>query len=174
MPVENPVSGRSAAALPREITGRFVLVAFLLFFGVIAAVNATMVTLAVRTMPGLAVKNSYDASQVMNAEFDAMRAQSARGWSADATLRLAGGVAPVLVTLAGPKGEAISRLNVIVRLAHPALTRADHVAVLRETSPGTYSGDFPDVQAGGWTFIIEAMRGPDRLYTSRNRIVLKE
>ena len=174
MPIENPDPGNSALNLPRRITGRFVLVAFVLFFGVIAAVNATMVTLAVRTMPGLAVKNSYDASQVMNAEFDAMRAQAARGWTADATVRLVGSIAPVIVSLAGPKGEAITGLDVVVRLAHPALTRADHVAILRETSPGTYAGDFPDAQAGGWTFIIEAQREANRLYTSRNRLVLKE
>lgn len=172
MPLEFPPL--AAPKPPRPITGRFVLVAFVLFFGVIAAVNGTMMTLAVRTMPGLAVKNSYDASQMMNAELLAMRTQASRGWSADATIRLAGGVAPVIVSLKGPGGEAIGGLEVTVRLAHPALTRADHVMLLQETGHGEYTGNIPDVQAGGWTLIIEAVRGDERLYISRNRVVLKE
>jgi len=54
-----------------------VLVCFLLAFGVIISVNFYLAYSAVKTFPGLEVKNSYVASQ----SFDANRAaQEALGW----------------------------------------------------------------------------------------------
>nr|WP_241188121.1 FixH family protein [Pseudohalocynthiibacter aestuariivivens] len=61
----------------RQITGRHVLVGFVAAFGVIIAVNLLLAYNAVRTFPGLEVKNSYIASQ----EFDERRAaQQSLGW----------------------------------------------------------------------------------------------
>jgi nitrogen fixation protein FixH len=66
-----------------EITGRHVLGGFIAAFGVIIAVNLTLAYNAVKTFPGLEVKNSYVASQT----FDAERAdQLALGWDVSATL----------------------------------------------------------------------------------------
>ena len=64
-----------------EIRGWHVLTGFGLAFGVIIAVNLTLAFNAVRTFPGLEVKNSYVASQA----FDANReAQLALGWDVSA------------------------------------------------------------------------------------------
>lgn len=66
----------------RQITGRHVLAGFVAAFGVIITVNLVLAYNAVRTFPGLEVKNSYVASQ----EFDARRAaQEALGWRVDAS-----------------------------------------------------------------------------------------
>ena len=66
----------------REITGRHVLFGFVGAFGVIITVNLVLAYNAVRTFPGLEVKNSYVASQ----EFDARRtAQESLGWHIDAS-----------------------------------------------------------------------------------------
>ncbi|MEM6634539.1 MAG: FixH family protein [Pseudomonadota bacterium] len=60
-----------------ELKGRHVLATFVLCFSVIIAVNLTLAFSAIRTFPGLEVKNSYVASQA----FDADRsAQLALGW----------------------------------------------------------------------------------------------
>ncbi|MDU8928124.1 FixH family protein [Alisedimentitalea sp. MJ-SS2] len=65
----------------REITGKHVLIGFVAAFGVIIAVNLIMAFSAVKTFPGLEVKNSYVASQ----EFDKRKAlQEALGWSVSA------------------------------------------------------------------------------------------
>lgn len=62
----------------REFTGRHMLMVFCGAFAVIIGVNITLAVNAVRTFPGLEVKNSYVASQ----EFDRRRkAQMALGWS---------------------------------------------------------------------------------------------
>jgi nitrogen fixation protein FixH len=60
-----------------KLTGWHVLTIFGLCFGVIITVNLTLAYNAVKTFPGLEVKNSYVASQ----HFDADRAaQEALGW----------------------------------------------------------------------------------------------
>lgn len=64
-----------------EIKGWHVLTGFIIGFGIIIAVNLTLAFNAVRTFPGLEVKNSYVASQ----SFDADRAaQLSLGWDVSA------------------------------------------------------------------------------------------
>ncbi|KIC37917.1 FixH family protein [Leisingera sp. ANG-M7] len=62
----------------REFTGKHALMLFGGAFAVIIGVNIILAVNAVKTFPGLEVKNSYVASQ----EFDQRRsAQEALGWS---------------------------------------------------------------------------------------------
>lgn len=69
----------------KKMTGGHVFAIFALGFGTITAVNVTLAVQAVRTFPGLEVRNSYVASQ----SFDKDRAlQEALGW--DVTARLEG------------------------------------------------------------------------------------
>lgn len=66
-----------------EIKGWHVFAGFGTAFGIIIAVNLTLAYQAVRTFPGLEVKNSYVAGQV----FDENRvAQEALGWDVSAVL----------------------------------------------------------------------------------------
>ncbi len=61
----------------REITGKHVLIGFVAAFGIIIGVNILLAVSAVRSFPGLEVRNGYVASQ----NFDARRAaQQALGW----------------------------------------------------------------------------------------------
>ncbi len=67
--------------MSRQITGWHVFAAFGCAFGLIIAVNLYLAFSAVRTFPGLEVKNSYVASQ----SFDADRAaQEALEWDVSA------------------------------------------------------------------------------------------
>lgn len=67
----------------KQITGWHVFAIFFLGFGTIIAVNLTLAWNAVRTFPGLEVKNSYVASQ----SFDRDRmAQIALNWTVSARL----------------------------------------------------------------------------------------
>ncbi|MEQ6250011.1 FixH family protein [Sulfitobacter sp. HNIBRBA3233] len=69
--------------MTREIKGWHVFTVFALAFGTIIAVNLTLAVSAVRSFPGLEVRNSYVASQ----SFDADRAaQLSLGWDVSATL----------------------------------------------------------------------------------------
>ncbi len=62
----------------KEITGKHVLIGFVAAFGLIIGVNVTMAVKAVKTFPGLEVKNSYVASQEFNKR---KAAQEALGWT---------------------------------------------------------------------------------------------
>ncbi|WP_386680391.1 FixH family protein [Loktanella sp. R86503] len=70
--------------MTREITGWHVLGVFVLAFSIIIAVNVTLAVQAVRTFPGLEVKNSYVASQTFDADRDA---QVGLNWDVSATLQ---------------------------------------------------------------------------------------
>ncbi len=66
-----------------EIKGIHVLSMFVLGFGIIIAVNLTLAFNAIRTFPGLEVKNSYVASQSFEAD---RAAQTGLGWDVSAWL----------------------------------------------------------------------------------------
>jgi nitrogen fixation protein FixH len=66
-----------------EIKGWHVFAGFAAAFGVIIAVNLTLAFQAVKTFPGLEVRNSYVASQKFDVERDA---QLALGWDVSAKL----------------------------------------------------------------------------------------
>lgn len=66
----------------RQFTGRHALIVFAGAFSIIIGVNLALAYNAVKTFPGLEVKNSYVASQ----KFDDKRAaQEALGWTIKAT-----------------------------------------------------------------------------------------
>jgi len=99
----------------REFTGRHAAMLFVGAFGVIILVNLILAFSAVKTFPGLEVKNSYVASQ----EFDIRRdAQEALGWHVNA--RAAGGLVILSITDAAGMPIMVENLNAV-------LGRATHV-----------------------------------------------
>ena len=65
----------------RKLTGKHVLMIFAGAFGVIISVNLVLAYSAIKTFPGLEVKNSYVASQTFN---ERKAAQEALGWNVSA------------------------------------------------------------------------------------------
>ena len=61
----------------RQFTGKHALAVFVAAFGVIIGVNLVLAYSAVKTFPGLEVKNSYVASQEFN---ERLQEQQALGW----------------------------------------------------------------------------------------------
>ncbi|MBO9434645.1 FixH family protein [Ruegeria sp. R13_0] len=61
----------------RKFTGKHALAVFVCAFGVIITVNLILAYSAVKTFPGLEVKNSYVASQEFN---DRLKEHQALGW----------------------------------------------------------------------------------------------
>ena len=93
----------------KTITGRHVLLGFIAAFGVIISVNLLLAFSAVRTFPGVEVKNSYVASQ----SFDARRtAQEALGW--DVQARHSGGLLRLHITDDAGRPVEVKALNATV------------------------------------------------------------
>jgi nitrogen fixation protein FixH len=163
-----------AATSARPLTGRAVLIAMLVFFGIVIGVNGVMIALAIGTMPGLENDKPYQAGIAYNSEIDAARAQAARRWSVATHVSRDGqGRATATVTARNAGGVPMTGLDVTVRLLRPTDQRGDHTVELRERGPGIYEGDTAGVAAGAWDVEISAARASERLFRSHNRIVME-
>lgn len=174
MPIDLTAPVPPRAEQPFRLTGRMVLAGMIGFFLVVAGVNAVMMTVAIRTMPGVDVKSAYETSQRFNGEIARMQAQVQRGWQASAQLRRSGADAVVTLSLRDNTGAPVTGLLVEARLEHPAARREDHEASLSETSAGDYAATIPAVHGGGWTLAVTALRGEEQVFISRSRVVLKD
>jgi nitrogen fixation protein FixH len=151
-----------------------VLLALLGFFGVVIGVNGVMIALAIGTMPGLENEKPYQTGVAYNAEIEAARAQAARRWTvASHVSRSAEGRATISIAAHDAGGAPVGGLAVTVRLLRPADQRGDRAMELRERDPGIYQGEAADVAAGAWDVEIEATRVSQRLFRSRNRIIVE-
>jgi nitrogen fixation protein FixH len=148
------------------------------FFLVVAVVNSIMLTVALRTMPGLDARNGYDASQNFNRDIIARaEAQAQRGWTSEAQLLLRSGVLALEVTFRDRTGHGIEALDVSVQLSHPAQRRLDRVASLLELGAGHYRAELEGFEPGAWGVVIEARdKAPsnETLFLSRHRVLLKD
>lgn len=154
----------------RELSGRAVLLCFVAFFGVIAAVNAIMIRAATSTFGGVETESAYKAGLSFKNEIAAARAQEARHLEVlgSAQRTGAGGVA---IDVRVGNTSASSGLTASVRFAHPTNARFDHHTALTQIGPGHFIGS-ADVAAGQWDFVIDLSRGDERVFRSKNRIGL--
>ncbi|HEX9321392.1 MAG TPA: FixH family protein [Xanthobacteraceae bacterium] len=158
----------------RRLTGRAVLLYVLAFFGVIVGVNLVMMKLAIDTMPGLEVDSSYRAGNAYNAEIAAARGQSAREWQVAGHLRRGADGRAFLEVQAQDRGGApLSGLAFSAHLERPIDKRADRSVALREQGVGIYRGEAENLAPGQWDLVLEAERGSERLFLSKNRVELK-
>jgi nitrogen fixation protein FixH len=100
------------------ITGPKAFAIFSSFFIVIIAVNIVLAVQAVRTFPGLEVKNSYVASQTFDAE---RKAQQALGWTAHAAID----GAELVLSITGLDGAPVTGAAVTGVLGRATVRTAD-------------------------------------------------
>lgn len=157
----------------RPITGRFVLVVTVCFFAVVISVNVIMMRLAIATLPGTEVDSAYSAGLAYQKEIGAAHQQDKRDWKVDAHIeRQADGTARLSLDTRAQDGVPLTGLSVFSRLERPTDRRADQVFEMTEGSGGRYHGIAHGIAAGQWDLVIEAERDGNRLFLSRNRIVL--
>lgn len=132
---------------PREITGRQVFFFVSGAFAIIIGVNLTLAYKAVKTFPGLEVKNSYVASQ----QYDEMRkAQEALGWTVAPQYK--NGVLEIAVT--DEKGAPVEVLNLSGILGRATHTREDMMPEFTFAN-GVYSTP-AELESGNWNFRMQA------------------
>ena len=166
---EDPTLGGDYVAGGRTLTGRRALAMLLAFFAVFIGVNMVMLYFARTTFSGLVTTASFREGVKYDRQIEAARAQEERGWKVDAQLTpTAGGRTRVELRALDRDGKPLTGLTAAATFSHPADTRRDIVAALRETSPGVYVGD-GDPAPGAWTLVLELGRGGVRLFLSRNR-----
>jgi nitrogen fixation protein FixH len=142
----------------QKITGKHVLMIFVGAFSIIIGVNIALAVNAVRSFPGLEVKNSYVASQQFNTRRDA---QVALGWTAVAT-QTAGKV-HLKITDADGKPVQVAQLNAVVgRATHLHDDRSPQFAF-----DGTSYSAREDLGAGKWVLRLKAVAIDGTLFEQR-------
>lgn len=145
----------------RELTGRHVAAIFGLGFGTIIAVNATLAVSAMRSFPGLEVRNSYVASQA----FESTRsAQEALGWQVSATLSEG-----VLTLRIDQDGQAIEPKILSAVFGRATSVAADQTPDFQFKN-GTFSAPVV-AEAGNWNLRIVAEAADGTLF--QQRIIVK-
>jgi len=93
----------------RQFTGKHALAVFVVAFGIIISVNLVLAYNAVKTFPGLEVKNSYVASQEFN---ERLKEQQALGW--DIQAELSGGLLILHITDQTGSPVKVAELQAVV------------------------------------------------------------
>lgn len=147
-----------------ELTGRKVFMITASAFAVIIAVNIVMAVQAVRTFPGLEVKNSYVASQVFEAE---RAAQKALGWTlaesyADGELRLSFRDADGLPVRVERLAATVGRTTGAASDLRPDFTwrNGDYVAAA-------------DLAPGKWMILLEAFAADGARFHQRLDLMVR-
>ena len=142
----------------RQITGRHVLIGFVGAFSVIIGVNLVLAYSAVRTFPGLEVKNSYVASQEFN---ERKAAQEGLGWTVVADH--AGGLLMLQITDVAGNPVEVAQLEATVG-------RATHVQD-DQTPDFSYDGQAyvapMDLGDGNWNIRMKAWDRDGTLFQQR-------
>ena len=158
---------------PRELTGRTVLFCFVTFFAVVAGVNAVMISAAVTTFSGVETANSYHAGVSFAHEEAAAEAQQARHWRVNASLRpQAGGVKQIELSAQDRADQPLTALEATVTLIHPNDRRLDRAVPMQTAGPGRFLGT-ASPPPGQWDLVIELARDGERLFRSRERVILR-
>lgn len=156
-----------------EITGRTVLFAFIAFFGVVFTVNAIMVRAATSTFGGVETASSYKTGLSFRHETEVARAQDARRWDVETRIvRDQTGEAVIEAAIRDAAGNVPTGLSVSTRLAHPTDARRDHALLLDAEGSGRFRGR-TGIDAGQWDLVIDITRNGERVFRSRNRIILR-
>ncbi len=158
---------------PKPLTGAKVLFMLLAFFGVVIGVNMIMMRLAIQTLPGTDVDSAYSASLAYEGEIAAAHHQNARNWKVDAHIqRGPDGGATLHVEARDDSGKPMSGLKFQGRFERPTDRRADLPVALAETAIGIYRGSAPMIAPGQWDLVLEGDAAGQRMFLSKNRVVL--
>ncbi|HVD83596.1 MAG TPA: FixH family protein, partial [Bradyrhizobium sp.] len=154
-------------------TGAKVLFMLLAFFGVVIGVNMIMMRLAIQTLPGTDVDSAYSASLAYEGQIAAAHDQNARNWKVDAHIqRGPDGGATLQVEARDDSGKPMSGLKFQGRFERPTDRRADLPVALAETAIGIYRGSAPMIAPGQWDLVLEGDAAGQRMFLSKNRVVL--
>jgi len=163
----------TSSVSPKPLTGRLVLIMLLGFFGIVFGVNFTLMELAIATLPGTEVDSAYTASLGYEREIAAAHDQTARKWKVEAHIERDGsGGATLQVDARDDSGRPVTGLKFQGTLERPTDKRADLAVSLAEVGIGIYRGSAPAVAPGQWDLVLEGDSAGQRMFMSKNRVLL--
>lgn len=158
----------------RVITGRMVLFGLIAFFGVVFAVNGTMLALALKTNTGMVANEPYRKGLKYNERIAAEERQQALGWKSEITVDAK--AKRIVAVLTGPDGAPLTGLRANAKVGLAVTDREDSSATLSETAPGRYEAAVQIADAGNFIADLEVTDPYDSsqgvVYRARRRLWL--
>lgn len=157
-----------------RITGRFVLVSLLAFFGVVFAVNGTMLALALSTNSGVVANEPYRKGLKYNERIAADEHQMELGWKSEIIVDAKG--KRIVATLTDRDGKPLQGMTATATVGLAVTDRDDLTAILVESVPGTYEAPLQVADAGNFIANLEVKDPKDSsqgvVYRARRRLWL--
>ena len=163
---------RGTGKQSRQLTGWMVFGLIVAFFAVIFGVNAYMAHMAISTFGGVETESSYHAGQTFERDVAMAKAQDQQHWQVDVNVTTAADGGAVLDIVArDAAGAPLTGLTATALFARPTDRRLDRNLAVSESAPGRFRGNV-DIPAGQWDLVIDLSRQGERLFRSKNRVVL--
>ncbi|MDY0029415.1 MAG: FixH family protein [Pseudobdellovibrionaceae bacterium] len=144
----------------RLFTGKKFLIVVVGFFGVIMAVNAVFITLALKSNPGVVTKDYYQRGINYNETLEQARYQKELGWVGTLTASYSSG--RISYRLLDKDGHPLSGKTILVRMVRPVQAGYDFEISLNEGRAGIYEADFYPPLKGNWDAHIDVTSEGDR------------
>ena len=156
------------AAAPKgfRITGWHVLIAMVLFFAIIIAVDVLFIVKAYESFSGQTVKNPYEAGLAFNQRLLDQKHQAQLGWQVDAGPDPTG---QMIITVRDKSGAPVTGLKAVATFERPATERGRREMAFREADPGVYLARV-GLDAGAWD-MTTVLEGPAGAFRAERRIV---
>lgn len=143
------------------------------FFAVVIGVNGLMIHKAISTFGGLETESSYRAGQLFEREVEMAKVQDAQHWTVEAKVSTAvDGNAVLDIGAHDAAGLPLAGMDANARFERPTDRRLDRPVAVTGQAPGRFRGS-AKISPGQWDLVIELSRGGERLFRSRNRVVLR-
>jgi nitrogen fixation protein FixH len=163
----------SIERVPSPLSGRRVLAYLVGFFAVVAAANGFLIGAAIMGFGGLATESSYQAGLSFARDVAAAQSQDARHWQVDAKVTaLPDHAVRIEIEARGIDRELLSGLHADASLVHPVNRNMDRALVLASDVPGHFVA-ITGPASGQWDLVIDLARHGERLFRSKNRVVLR-
>lgn len=136
----------NATPTKKKNDGRFVLLCFLGFFGVVGTVDYIFVTTALRTHTGVIKDRAYERGLDYNKTLQQAKNQKALGFKD--TMSFQNGT--LMWNIQNAQGEAIKGLTVKATIIRPVQKGLDFELTLNETQDGIYTAPVDAPLKGRW------------------------
>lgn len=159
---------------PEQVRGRHVLIGLLGFFGIIVAVNAVFVFVALTSFNGVDTENAYTKGLRYNETLAAIERQEALGWQAQWSydVEAPNGV-QIRVRFADAQGYALRGLTVNAEVRRPVQQGFDQTVTLAELGDGLYGARVDLPLEGQWDIRLQALDGSENSFVLERRLWLK-
>ena len=151
----------------KGLTGWHVLAIFVTFFGIIIAVDAWFVDLAITTHPGEVSKTAYEDGLAYNKTLINQSRQQALGWRVQVGQAEGG---KVRIRFLDRQDQAIKGLALKAQLVRPATEQGAVTLTFHEVEPGLYLSQGAD-RTGTYDLYLETQAANGVPFKAERRLV---